>query len=67
MLEAVPLLGTDLVHVVEDQESLSLSHVQRKTVSRALSRTGGDKAQAAMLLGIGRTTLYRRLREYGIA
>jgi two-component system response regulator HydG len=27
----------------------------------------GDKLMAARLLGIGKTTLYRKLKEYGLA
>jgi two-component system response regulator HydG len=27
----------------------------------------GDKLLAAKLLGIGKTTLYRKLKEYGVA
>jgi two-component system response regulator HydG len=30
-----------------------------------LSRLSGDKLMAAKLLGIGKTTLYRKLKEYG--
>ena len=33
----------------------------------ALEYTKGDRAVAAHLLGIGRTTLYRKLKEYEIA
>jgi transcriptional regulator of acetoin/glycerol metabolism len=32
-----------------------------------LERLNGDKMATARLLGIGKTTLYRKLREYGIA
>ena len=35
-------------------------------IRRALSMAGGNKSQAAKLLGIDRKTLYNRLRLYGI-
>jgi two-component system response regulator HydG len=31
----------------------------------AIARLNGDKLMAAKLLGIGKTTLYRKLKEYG--
>ena len=31
-----------------------------------LAEEGGNKAHAAARLGIGRTTLYERIRRYGI-
>jgi transcriptional regulator of acetoin/glycerol metabolism len=34
---------------------------------RALRETGGDKLAAARLLGIGKTTLYRKLKLYQTA
>jgi len=33
-------------------------------ILRALSETGGDKLAAARILGIGKTTLYRKLKQY---
>jgi transcriptional regulator of acetoin/glycerol metabolism len=33
---------------------------------RALDQTGGDKLKAAGLLKIGKSTLYRKLKRYGI-
>jgi DNA-binding NtrC family response regulator len=39
---------------------------EREAISKALSETGGNREKAAELLGIGRKTLYRKLRQYGI-
>ena len=39
---------------------------EREAISNALSETGGNREKAAELLGIGRKTLYRKLRQYGI-
>lgn len=42
----------------------TLAETVRSAIFRALHKTGGDKMAAARLLGIGKTTLYRRLRRY---
>ena len=34
-------------------------------IARALAATRGERGKAARLLGIGRTTLYRKMKEYG--
>jgi sigma-54 dependent transcriptional regulator, acetoin dehydrogenase operon transcriptional activator AcoR len=39
---------------------------ERERLIAALRQSGGNRKEAARLLGIGRTTLYRRLVEYGI-
>jgi transcriptional regulator with PAS, ATPase and Fis domain len=41
-----------------------LHEMERHAIRRALEHTGGDRTLAAQMLGIGRTTLYRRLKEY---
>jgi transcriptional regulator of acetoin/glycerol metabolism len=35
-----------------------------ETVRTALERTGGNKAKAAKLMGVGRATLYRFLNDH---
>jgi transcriptional regulator with PAS, ATPase and Fis domain len=41
-----------------------LSEVERQAILQALQYTKGDRVMAAHLLEIGRTTLYRKLKEY---
>ena len=43
---------------------LPLPEVERRAILEALRYTKGDRATAAIMLGIGRTTLYRKLKEY---
>ncbi len=44
----------------------TLADLEREAILRAIRALNGDKLQAARLLGIGKTTLYRKLKEYGI-
>jgi DNA-binding NtrC family response regulator len=46
---------------------IPLTELERRAILNALEYTKGDRAVAAHLLGIGRTTLYRKLKEYQIA
>ena len=45
---------------------LSMSSVEERHIRRVLQHTGGNKTEAARLLKIGLTTLYRKIEEYGI-
>jgi two-component system response regulator HydG len=45
-------------------ELLPLEELERRAIFRALRETSGDKLAAARLLGIGKTTLYRKLKQY---
>ena len=49
-----------------DQTVTSLQQVERRAILKALEETGGDRLRAAKLLGIGKTTIYRKLKEYGL-
>jgi transcriptional regulator with PAS, ATPase and Fis domain len=50
-----PDAGVDLPGMVEQ--------IERDLIGRALSRTGGNKAAAATLLNIKRTTLVEKLKR----
>ena len=43
---------------------MPLSEIEKRAILEALAYTKGDHTMAAHLLGIGRTTLYRKLKEY---
>jgi len=47
-----------------DDEQITLAELERRAIYRALQKTRGDKLAAARLLGIGKTTLYRKLKQY---
>lgn len=42
-----------------------LADLEKDAILAAVRHTHGDRLQAARLLGIGKTTLYRKLKEYG--
>jgi len=48
----------------QSDELLPLEELERRAIFRALRDAAGDKLAAARLLGIGKTTLYRKLKQY---
>jgi DNA-binding NtrC family response regulator len=48
----------------QNDEMLPLDELERRAILRALREAGGDKLAAARMLGIGKTTLYRKLKQY---
>ena len=44
----------------------SAAKAEQEAINKALSESGGNRERAADLLGIGRKTLYRKLKQYGI-
>lgn len=49
-----------------DPPIVPLAETEKRAILEALRYTKGDRSTAAELLGIGRTTLYRKLKEYGV-
>ncbi|MBK8492641.1 MAG: sigma-54-dependent Fis family transcriptional regulator [Saprospirales bacterium] len=45
---------------------LSLNAVEERHIRKILAHTQGNKTRTAEILGIGLTTLYRKMEEYGI-
>lgn len=43
--------------------TLNLKKLETLAIQQALQQTGGDVRRASEILGIGRTTLYRRIKE----
>jgi DNA-binding NtrC family response regulator len=46
---------------------VSIAEMEKEAILGTISQLKGDKLMAARLLGIGKTTLYRKLKEYGIS
>jgi DNA-binding NtrC family response regulator len=46
------------------QSVVPLHELEKRAIHHALQHTNGDRTAAAQMLGIGRTTLYRKLKEY---
>jgi transcriptional regulator with PAS, ATPase and Fis domain len=67
LLRQSPLLGAAALSPETDAGDpiLPLAELERREILRAMQYTKGDRTAAAALLHIGRTTLYRKLKEYG--
>jgi DNA-binding NtrC family response regulator len=44
---------------------MPMADLEKQTILSTIAQLNGDKLMAAKLLGIGKTTLYRKLKEYG--
>ena len=45
---------------------IGLEKLEKEAIRQTLAMTGGNREQAAKMLGIGERTLYRKLKEYGV-
>jgi two-component system response regulator HydG len=56
----------DKRHVTQDSQSLNLEENEKQLISRAIEKHRGNLSQAAKSLGINRSTLYEKIKRYGI-
>ena len=49
-----------------NENALDLATIEKQHIQRVLRHTNGNKTETARLLGIGLTTLYRKLQEMGL-
>ena len=52
--------------LTQDDEIISLEHAECEIIKIAIEKYNGSMSKIARKLGIGRSTLYRKLREYGL-
>ena len=45
---------------------ISLADAERQLITNTLAVVGGNRVEAARILGIGERTLYRKIKEYGL-
>ena len=50
-----------------DGRILPIAELEKRAILQTLEQLNNDKMLAARMLGIGKTTLYRKLKEYGIS
>jgi two-component system response regulator HydG len=50
---------------VETPTVVTLAELEKRAILTTIEQVKGDKLLAARLLNIGKTTLYRKLKEYG--
>lgn len=63
---ASPSGESSVLSVMEDGEVRSLSDVERDLIALAIEFYAGHMSEVSRRLGIGRSTLYRKVREYGL-
>ena len=64
--DTLELDETPLAADVAADDSLEMDDMEKKQIVRALEQAKGNRKLAAALLGIGRTTLYNKMKAYGI-
>ena len=65
-VENKTVVGVGPLKDILEQEIYSLADVEKVVIAIALQKTRWNKQETSKLLGIGRTTLYEKIRKYGL-
>jgi DNA-binding NtrC family response regulator len=60
-------LSSPVIQPEVEAAMTSLEEVERKHILAVLRQAGGNRSQAARILGVDPKTLYNKLKAYGIA
>jgi two-component system response regulator HydG len=66
-LRNLPATGKAVGPLSDPEIITPIAELEKQAILHAIEALGGDKLEAARQLGIGKTTLYRKLKEYGAA
>ena len=55
------------VYIGDPGQAMTMDEIERRAILDALEKTGGNRTQAAEMLGIGLRTLQRKLKDYRLA
>jgi len=65
-----PLIGPGDLNLYEQDmnqsDSFKLDEVEKRTIAKVLKKCGGNHTRAAQILDISRTTLYAKVKRYGL-
>ena len=66
-----PEISAEHVELMGEEEKeggqMTLDRIEKEKILEALDKTGDNKSKAADILGIAKSTLFKKLKDYGIA
>jgi DNA-binding NtrC family response regulator len=65
--QAGPVEAASALPKPQGDAVLTIADLEKQAILSTIDKLHGDKLLAAKLLGIGKTTLYRKLKEYGLS
>lgn len=61
------LLPHDFHYQTSNVDTMNMQEMEKQHINKVLNYTRGNKTESARLLGIGLTTLYRKIEEYKLS